>query len=229
MIFVAPTEPVALRAIGKTSSKPETYGADVCWIARPPGMAPRVVGVQRKEWKDLIASVEDGRWAREMQMLQACGDAWVVVEGWPKVNVDGELADRKWGRRWTVDALRGVLWSCQKHGIMVDRTANIADTAAWCRRMEQWYQKTDHSSTRGRPSCESMWGKPTNREFGLHLLQGLPGVGPELAGRIWDHTGKVPWRWEVDAVELAKVKGVGKVRAERMIRALETRDGNGWV
>ena len=181
MIFVAPTEPVALRAIGKTSSLPEKYGADVCWIARPEGQPPIVVGVQRKEWKDLVASVEDGRWGREMQMLKACGVAWVVVEGWPKTGTNGELIDKRFGRGWGIDAFRAVLWACQINGVHVDRTTDVADTAAWCKRMEGWSAKANHASLRGRPGAESVWGKPTNREYGVHLLQGLPGVGPELA------------------------------------------------
>jgi ERCC4-type nuclease len=229
-ILIAPTEPIALRAIGKTSSLPEKYGADVAWIAtRPaPDRKKVLVGVQRKEWKDLIASVEDGRWAREMQMLQSCGMAFVVVEGWPVTGPSGQVVDKAFGRPWNIDALRSVLWSCMSHGIHVDRTANVKDTVRWVQRMVDWSGKGEHSSLRGRPGPGSMWGKPTNREYGLHLLQGLPGVGPTLAGELWDAFGKVPWKWEVGVEDLTKVKGVGRVRAQRMIDALETRDGNGW-
>jgi ERCC4-type nuclease len=54
----------------------------------------------------------------------------------------------------------------------------------------------------------------------------MNGVGAEMAGRIWDHFGRVPWRWEVGVNELMKVKGVGRTRAERMLAAFQG-DENG--
>jgi len=227
-ILVAPTEPVKLRSIGKTSILPEKYGVDVAWVATRDDGTKVMCGVQRKEWKDLVASVEDGRWQREMQMMKSLQLAWLVVEGWPTVSSSGALVDKSFGRAWNIDAFRSVLWSCMSHGIPVDRTRDVADTARWVQRMVDWSRKTEHSSLRGRPNADSMWGKPTNREYGIHLLQGLPGVGVKLAGALWDEFGKVPWKWEVGVDDLTKVPGVGRKKAERMIDALETRDGNGW-
>ena len=65
-----------------------------------------------------------------------------------------------------------------------------------------------------RPGPVSMWGKADNREWQMHLLQGLPGIGVEMAGRVLDELG-MPLQWSVTEEELLRVPGMGpkKVRA----------------
>lgn len=226
-ILVAPTEPVTLRNIGRTSSLPERFGADVFWTVQRDARGLKV-GVQRKEWKDLVASVEDGRWARELSAMRALDVRFVVVEGWPTVGSDGSLVDKRFGRAWNLSMVRSVLATCQADGVIVDRTANIYDTAEWCKWARGWTAKARHGSLEGREGVgRGMWGSPTNRDYGVHLLQGLPGVGPELAGRVYDHFGGVPWRWEVGVEELMRVEGIGRKKAEKMIGGLARR-GPGW-
>ena len=78
-VLVAPTEPVALRERWEVSSLPERFGADVFWTVTRDARGLKV-GVQRKEWKDLITSVEDARWARELAAMRALDVRFVVVE-----------------------------------------------------------------------------------------------------------------------------------------------------
>jgi len=59
-----------------------------------------------------------------------------------------------------------------------------------------------------------------------HILQGFPGVGPELAGRMVDHFEGVPLTWTHAIDELMEVEGVGKKKAEGMVNALDTVKGN---
>lgn len=219
-LYVAPTEPVALKKLGKSSIMPERFGVDVLWAAK--GVK---IGVQRKRWDDLIASVEDGRWAREIPMMTGrLGEAWVVVEGWPKVGSDGQIIDRGFGRAWTEGMMWGVLWAARKEGVKVDRVGDIAGMCRWVRGHVAWSKKTRHSSAATRPGPTGMWGHRSDRDWGVHLLQGLDGVGVELAGRIWDRFGKVPWAWEVGVDELCEVDGIGKKKAEKMLRALGGKD-----
>lgn len=219
-LLIAPTEPVALRAMGETSSLPERFGADVFWASKTAD-GTRKVGVQRKEWKDLIASVEDGRWARELAAMRALDVRFVVVEGWPKVGADGGLVDKRFGRAWNLDMVRSVLATAQDDGVIVDRTEHVGGTVEWVRWAVRWTEKATHGSLKGREGVgRGMWGNPTNRDYGVHLLQGLPGVGVELAGRVYDKFG-VPWKWEIGVEELMTVDGVGRKKAEKMIAALE--------
>ena len=208
------------------SSLPERFGSDVFWVWKVDGKV-RKVGVQRKEWKDLVSSVEDGRWARELQAMRALDVRFVVVEGWPKVGEDGHLIDKRFGRAWTENMIRSVLATAQTDGVIVDRTVNVHATCEWVGWAMRWTRKAEHSSLGGREGVgRGMWGSPTNRDYGVHLLQGLPGVGVELAGRVYDRFG-VPWQWTVTVDDLMTVEGIGKKKAEKMLRGPKLR-GDGW-
>lgn len=218
--MISPTEPLPIRALGRIHSLPEKRGVDVLFAA-----GGRWVGVQRKETRDLVASVRDGRLHREVQQMTTClacgalGIAVLVVEGRFAWTVDGEWVEPGW--RWTRRQHRGLLWSVRSRGIWVESTTGCEDTADLCRDLEGWARKDRHSSLDHRPGPAGMWGKATTREYASHVLQGFDGVGPELAGRILDHFGRLPIGWLVTAADLEEVAGIGKVRAKKLICALE--------
>lgn len=218
--MIAPTEPLPIRALGRVHSLPEKRGVDVLFPA-----GGRMVGVQRKEIHDLVASVHDGRLHREAQMIGGCladgrlGIAVLVVEGRFTWTCDGEWVEPGW--RWTRRQHRGLLWSVRAKGIWVEATSDVADTADLCRDLEKWAAKDRHSSLDRRPGPTGLWGKATTREYALHVLQSFDGVGPELAGRIVDHFGRLPIGWLVTAADLAEISGIGKVKAKKLIGALE--------
>lgn len=143
----------------------------------------------------------------------------VVIEGRPQWTMDGlMMADRQ--SQWTIAQHRSMVWSLMARGIWVDYTDSLADTAVWLHMFEKWLGKPKHVALDRRPGAVGAWGKPDQREYGVHLLQGLPGVGPELAGRIWDEFGGVPWGWTVDESQLTAVPGIGPKRAQEMLRAI---------
>lgn len=201
-MLVAPTEPPALRAIGTTSLTPERWGVDFFWSAGKNGLA----GVQRKEFRDLIASVRDGRLAKECAQMQQLAIPMLVVEGRPKWTGDGILLDQ-W-TPWTKDQYTSLLASVQSRGIWVFCSDDMDDTIRTIMDLERWSKKEGHSTLVRRPAPSSPWGKPGNRDWALHIIQGLPGCGPELAARIYDEHG-IPWGWKVTRKELGSVRGVG--------------------
>ncbi len=69
-----------------------------------------------------------------------------------------------------------------------------------------------------------LWGTPSSRDFQIHFLQGLPGIGPEHAETILDHFGAMPLRWAVTKEELMEVRGVAEKIAERMMGILGSDD-----
>lgn len=219
-MLIAPTEPLPIRALGRVHSLPEKRGVDVLFAA-----GGRMVGIQRKEIHDLVASVHDGRLHREAQMIGGCladgrlGIAVLVVEGRPTWTIDGEWVEQGW--RWTRRQHRGLLWSVRAKGIWVETTSDAHDTADLCRDLEKWAAKDRHQSLDRRPGPTGLWGKATTREYALHVLQGFEGVGPELATRIVDHFGRLPIGWLVTAAELEEISGIGKVKAKKLIGALE--------
>lgn len=219
-MLVSPAEPLPIRALGRLHSLPEKRGVDVLFAA-----GGRWVGIQRKEIRDLVASVRDGRLHREVQQMRlnltggGLGIAVLAVEGRFTWTVDGEWVEQ--GYRWTRRQHRGLLWSIRAKGIWVETTTNVDDTADLCRDLQAWASKDRHQSLDHRPGPVGMWGKATTREYASHVLQGFDGVGPELAGRILDHFGRLPIGWLVTAADLEEIQGIGKVRAKRLIGALE--------
>lgn len=137
------------------------------------------------------------------------------------MTVDGTLLDKSFGRPWTVQGVRKVLWGAQFRGIGVVRTNDLGDTVDQIQEMIAWSEdpKMGQSGVQ-RPGPTGMWGHKNDRDWGVHLLQGLEGVGVELAGRIFDVRGEVPWRWTITEEELCQVKGIGKKKARKILDAL---------
>jgi ERCC4-type nuclease len=218
VIFVAPTEPPELRAIAdKVSILPENYGVDVFFFANS-----RKVGVQRKEYKDLIASTNDGRIVKEVLQMEALDYKILLVEGDMKWTDDGNLilpfATDTWNRnRWD-----GLLWSIQDRGVWVMYTDGLTGpfgTIGLIPRLESWFSKTSHSSLATRPgTAKPLWGGvASDRDYAVWFMQGVPGIGAELAGRIYDKLGLV-FGLEVGIDELMTVEGIGKGKAEKICK-----------
>lgn len=217
-LLVAPTEPPVLRQLGLTTPVVETWGADYGWSAHG-----QRVGIQRKAFDDLLASLTDGRLQKELVQLQVCPIRWLVVEGRPHWTGDGWLAD---GRRWQRKNIRALLWSLQvRWQIGVDWTDDVTDTGVWLAQFQQWTRKPDQgmagSTLARRPPPIGVWGSATHAEWGQWLLQSFPGIGPKVAQAIWQQFGGLPLQWTVDAKALQQVVGVGPHRAQTLWQALQ--------
>src|SRR3990167_6796497 len=98
-------------------------GADVL-IATRLGL----VGVQRKEVRDLVASVKGERLAKELGQMQHLDLAVLVVEGEPRWTADGQLLDDH--VRWTRRQHHGTLLSIQAAGVWLATTRDQQGTVA---------------------------------------------------------------------------------------------------
>ncbi len=216
-MIIAPTEPPKLRAIAtRVNLWPETLGADIAWISNR-----RKIGVQRKELKDLIASIGDGRLGQQLQMMAGLDIAVLLIEGTPKFSMDGELLNGSgFGQAFTRDQYNGVMWSAQLQGIWVCHTGNLDETIAWLGRFKLWCSKDRHTSLIKREKVVGGWGEPGNEDFARHILMGFPGVGVEVATRIVKRFGGAPLGWTVTMEEMMEVEGLGKKKVERLWKAL---------
>lgn len=185
-------------------------------------------GIQRKALKDLVCSVEDGRLAKErLQWASVSGRVYLIVEtgerggGAPREGPNGQLMSLGiFGRPWTGPALRALTYSIMGDGVGIIWTKDEAETIARVREIEAWTRKERHVAAMGRPAARpDVFGDRSNRTYGVWMLTGLPGVGVEMAGRIWDHFGGMPigLREGVGEKELTAVRGVGKVTARRIV------------
>lgn len=212
-MIVAPTEPTALRALGLCNLEPERRGCDILFHA-----AGAFHGIQRKELKDFIASVHDGRLSKEVaQMSASLATRLLVIEGQPKWSLDGELLGQGFGKPWTLKAHNAYLWSVQARGVWVSTTLNVDGTVELCQRFEEWVRKGKHRSLDVRPGPANSWGRVTNRDYQRHLVMGIPGLGPELADRIIDTVG-FPFGLVATREELLGVEGLGAKKVDAIER-----------
>lgn len=214
-VLVSPTEPAAVRALGRTSGEPQRRGADLLW-SPPLGR----VGVQRKELGDLVASLRDSL-ALEIGRLTTLAVAVLLVQGRVRCSSAGRLVTG--GRPgMTRSQLRALLWTVRRRGVWVTTARDVADTVAVLRHLHGWLGTHRHTALERLPKPRSA-DDPT--AVGVHLLQALPSVGPVLASSVVSHFGGVPIRWSCDVAELAAVPGVGPVRAARLAAALRAPPG----
>lgn len=217
MMLVSPTEPRRIQRLGKLSSTPERHGTDIL-ILEPPVRG--LFGIQRKEVKDLLASLADGRLGKEVSQMQRLAIRALVIEGKMTWTNDGELMQDY--VKISRPQFRSLMYSIRARGIWVEWADDLNDTVDVICGMRDWAAKEEHTSLLSRPGPkDSGWGKVTNKDWAVHVLTSFPGVGVKTAQSIYDYFGGVPLRWEVTEKDLAKVPGIGKVKARRMLDALD--------
>ena len=210
-MLISPTEPAKLRSLGRVSSTPELYGADFLFAGKM-----GIVGVQRKEVSDLFASIDgdNDRLSREAAQMQALTIGVLLIEGRMQWTDDGFLTSR-FHSHWTKARYNGILWSWQSRGLWIAFVNSIEETSEWLSSFARWVAKDRHSSLAGRkgPASKGIWGKADSRDWQIHFLQGIPGIGPVQASAIIDEFGGIPLTLDVSSDDLEKVKGIGKKRA----------------
>lgn len=218
-MIIAPTEPDKLKAIASSISLlPEKYGADIFFI----GQGGRKVGIQRKEIKDLLASVNDGRLVKEILQMGALDYKIVLVEGREQYSTDGYLLNSTFGKQWNAQQFNGLLWSIQDRVDFLVKTESLPDTVAKVGWLRNWFSKSSHESLSRRPGmAKGVFGDSANsKEAASWILQSVPSVGPKLATRIVEKFG-LPLRLTVGVEDLMKVEGIGKGKAEGIVRMFQ--------
>ncbi len=220
--LVAPSEPKLLRQVGKTAIVAEEYGADILI----PGNG-YFIGVQRKQFPgDFLNSMRDGRLSTSLIKLTKTEIRILLLEGVPEWNSGGNLIDPKspgYVHEFSKDQLNGIIMSAHSElGVLTVWTESLSDTINYLEALEKWAAKDKHNSLFTRPGPTKDEGKRrfSDKDRGVHILQGFDGIGPETAGSMYDHWGGTGLKWKVDAAEMMEVEGIGKVRAERLQEAL---------
>jgi hypothetical protein len=194
-----------------------------------------LIGVERKKVKELIQSIESGRFEGDQlpKMLKTYEQSWLIVEGvWrpnPQSGVLEEMAGGGWrdmmfGRKgFAFCQLDNFLTSLQARvHLMVKYASTVTDTAHTVKGMWQWYRKPWSSHKSGLV----IYTPPP--PAALFLAPGLVRrVANQLEGIGWEKSAAVAARFEtvLDMVvatekDWASIPGIGKVLAQRAVRQL---------
>lgn len=213
-MLVSPAEPPQLRKLGIVSSVPEQYGADFLIFSPVYG----TVGVQRKEIKDLIASLSDDRVAREVIQMKELDHAIWVLEGSPMWTSEGVLMGTHSSFSYT--QFLGIKFSLLFQGFSVLQSSTLDQSALLLSVMEIWLKKDKHRGLNSRSQPRGMFGAADTTEWQIHFLQGLPGIGYERAKDIVEFYDGMPLQLK-DGVKLSDVSGIGKVVEERIRKVFD--------
>jgi ERCC4-type nuclease len=158
--------------------------------------------VERKGWPDLVASIVDGRLFRQACRLSASPwHAVLLLEG-----KEEDIADCAMTR----EAIQGALVSVSVIlGIAVLRSRDAAESA----RLMLYAGRQLRSVISGAVTRAGHRPK-SKRRTQLHILQGLPTVGPVRAARLLEKFGTVEAVFTAAHRELIQVAGIGKAAAE---------------
>lgn len=219
MILMSPSEPAELREALDAVSSPlcEKKGAD---ILAPTGKG--LLGIQRKEIpSDFLASLEDGRLARELPLLSKEVDFPILLlEGIFIYDADDRL--RAGGRltRYNCIGIKRLLRSVfYSHSVYVEHSKGLSDTPTVVRELVDYFSH-DHTSLFTRPKLQGLWGKPTPNEQICYFYQGVPGVGVVLAQTLTEVFPSPVGLVTASLDDLKTIPGIGKQRAERIFKFL---------
>ncbi len=160
--------------------------------------------VERKTLKDFAVSIIDGRLFKQMiRLANSISIGVLILEGTVSDTVEIGM---------TREAMQGALITVSLIlGIPVLRSKDPSETA----RLIVYIGRQIESMARG--GVHRHGYRPKNkRKRQLFILQGLPGVGPERAGRLLDRFGSVEAAISARSSELQSVDGIGKSIADKI-------------
>ena len=167
------------------------------------------IAIERKTGRDFLVSIVDGRLFKQAKAMKNSLPRPIFLIEWNPFQVDMDF---------TPESIRGVILSLQVIWyIPVLFSKSKADTCRIFKMIgEQEQTQTNLLTLRHgyRPK------KLITRQ--LHILQGLPNVGPLLAKRLLEYFGNVRKVMQTDMETLSTIEGIGKKKAENICNVLDT-------
>jgi ERCC4-type nuclease len=224
-MIIAPTEPKEFLELGVVGSAPEQFGADFLFpIVEGPNRGS-LIGIQRKELSDLVASIRDGRLSKELLQMATSplSGKYLLVEGTVRETNSGNLYLGRRASNFSFDSFRGILLGIQAQNCHVIYSESVDDSVRRIKQLESFWNKEHFGLSRPKPSGD--WGKADTHEFQIHILTSFPGVGRKMAERILSHFNGIPIHWDCEEWQLTEIEGIGDKKAKSIYQCLRGKNG----
>lgn len=209
-MLISSTEPAPIKALGQLSQVPERFGSDML-MATKAGL----VGVQRKEINDFVASCRGHRVPIELAQMQKLSiGIWIIEGDWQWATSGESLKVRGFSEKQYL----GAVFSILSRGFWVLTSRNMEGTITLLSQLNGWLDKDTHDSLSQRNKPQGTWGKADSEDFRLWFWQTFEGIGIKNAKAIDKHFGgKIPLKLECEPGEFAKIDGMGPKKINSIV------------
>lgn len=205
VIWVSAAEPAPLRALGTYDVRVEQWGVDfVLFTDRG------LVGIQRKAYGDLLASLRGDRIARELAQIV---DSPLVETRFVLEGTDRDLAKcARYAPSFRYEVM-GFTEMLSARGIGWAHTRDVEETAGYLTRLKVWVEDEAHADRR------LVVPKPRGSSSLERLLMQLPGCSLTRA-RIIAGAHPKALGWGITYDDLIALDGIGPKTARRLMESL---------
>lgn len=167
--------------------------------------------VERKTLPDFLLSIQDGRLFRQVfRMSGESRNGFIILEGIP-----ADIQNTKMKR----ESIQGaVLYVSVFAGIPVLRSNGLQETVKLMAMASQKLASMKKPMEQAERLFRYKKQYKQVKRSRIQLLQGLPGVGTKRALQILETFGSVRNFLLADTEQISKVKGLGKIMAEKIHR-----------
>ena len=195
---------------------PEVFRCETTRLKTGHYLIERRIVIERVQLPDFLSALRSGDLFQDAYRLAYCGYRPVMILEGGKSQVQGIRMNR--------ESVQGALVHLMVIlGIPMLRSANDQETCRLIRYIGiQLARKT--TPRKPRPIQKAGAAVSEKQDGALGLLAHLPGIGPERARAMLDRFGSLREVFNADVDTLQKVKGIGKKRAEALVRMMNGRE-----
>lgn len=225
----------ALKALGCPVELVPLDFADCAFVGNGPEGRPVQIGIELKKLNDLLNCVVTGRFSGHQLpgLVQGYDDIWLIIEGIYRPNPRDGVLETLGGGQWRAVQLGAKTWMYRdleaflttieiKGGVRIRRTGDRQETARVVAGLYSWWCSSEFQDHRAhlainRARDTALLVKPTLK---FEVASVLPGLGMMRAGMASGHFQTVRDMVNADAKEWAALPGIGKVTAEKIVKAV---------
>jgi ERCC4-type nuclease len=196
-----------------------------------PGGRPLFVGIEIKQWEDVMQCVRSGRFADQLRAMKAAYEvSWLLIEG--RMQIQSKAVAIRRHERWyeppgkmTYQELNAwLLTMCSVGGVLPWRTESRQESVEWLRSLYWWWVSKPYEEHRAiqdfyQPPVtgSAPWEDPS---LCAKWAVNLPGIGSGKATAVAEHFDSALDMAQATAGEWEDVPGVGVKGAKAITEAI---------